>query len=93
MRLRVRSRLRFQGNESFARRLAHRDGFSIGWQIYDPETGTFIQEGEWTQLKEDLLSAQVADVALTIQLPPERGRYHVYVSPGDAERRLVLRPK
>ncbi len=57
------------------------DGFSIGWQIYDPETGTFIQEGEWTQLKEDLLSAQVADVALTIQLPPERGRYHVYVSP------------
>jgi lipopolysaccharide transport system permease protein len=57
------------------------DGFSIGWQVYDPETGTFIQEGEWTQLKEDLLSAQVADVALTIQLPPERGHYHVYVSP------------
>lgn len=58
-----------------------RDGFSIGWQIYDPETGTFIQEGEWTQLKEDVLSAQISDVALTIQLPPERGRYHVYVSP------------
>lgn len=56
-------------------------GFSIGWQVYDPETGTFIREGEWTQLKEDLLSAQMADVRLSIKLPPERGRYHVYVSP------------
>ena len=81
MRLRVRSIVRFRAGQSFARRLAHRDGFAIGWQIYDPETGTFIQEGEWTQLKEDLASGQIADVQLTIQLPPERGHYHVYVSP------------
>jgi lipopolysaccharide transport system permease protein len=57
------------------------DGFALGWQIYDPETGTFIQEGEWTRLIEDVASAQMADVQLSIQLPPERGHYHVYVSP------------
>src|SRR4051812_9998127 len=57
------------------------EGFVIGWQIYDPDTATFIQEGAWTQLTEDLASAQMADVALTIELPPERGQYHVYVSP------------
>ena len=34
-------------------------GSAIGWQIYDPEAGTFIQEGEWTQLEEDLPSAQI----------------------------------
>jgi lipopolysaccharide transport system permease protein len=57
------------------------DGFVIGWQIYDPDTATFIQEGAWTQLKEDLASAQMADVEIKIELPPERGHYHVYVSP------------
>src|SRR5215218_987708 len=57
------------------------DGFALGWQIYDPDTGTFIQEGEWTRLIEDVASAQTADVQLSIQLPPERGHYHVYVSP------------
>jgi lipopolysaccharide transport system permease protein len=56
-------------------------GFAIGWQIYDPETSTFIAEGEWTSLPQDLASAQTADIELSVQLPPERGRYHVYVSP------------
>ena len=81
MRLRVRFTVRFRLMNRSHEDWRIGDGFAIGWQIYDPETGTFIQEGEWTQLEEDLLSAQIADVALTIQLPPERGHYHVYVSP------------
>src|SRR3954453_22141982 len=56
-------------------------GFAIGWQIYDPETGTFIREGDWTQLSQDVMSAEMADIQLSVQLPPERGRYHVYISP------------
>ena len=57
------------------------DGFALGWQIYDPETAMFIAEGEWTSLSEDVLSAQTVPVSLSIRLPPERGAYHVYVSP------------
>jgi lipopolysaccharide transport system permease protein len=57
------------------------DGFAIGWQIYDPEAATFIREGEWIPLVEDLASAQIGNVQVVIQLPPERGHYHVYVSP------------
>jgi lipopolysaccharide transport system permease protein len=55
--------------------------YCIGWQIYDPETSTFISEGEWSPLGDDLLSAQTREMRITVQLPPERGRYHVYISP------------
>lgn len=55
-------------------------GHSVGWQIYDPETSTFIAEGEWISLGEDLLSAQTREIRIAIQLPPERGHYHVYIS-------------
>jgi lipopolysaccharide transport system permease protein len=60
------------------------NGFSIGWQIYDPETSTFISEGQWIPLEEDLLSAQTREIRITVQLSPERGRYHVYISPVSA---------
>src|SRR3954451_12987635 len=59
------------------------DGLAIGWQIYDPETSTFIREGQWTSLTDDLASAQMADLQVTIDLPPERGHYHIYLSPVD----------
>jgi lipopolysaccharide transport system permease protein len=57
------------------------DGFAIGWQIYDPEAATFIREGEWIPLREDLAPAQTGEVQVAVQLPPERGHYHVYISP------------
>jgi lipopolysaccharide transport system permease protein len=57
------------------------DGFAIGWQIYDPESATFIREGEWTPVNEDLAPAETREMAVTVDLPPERGHYHVYLSP------------
>lgn len=54
--------------------------FSLGWQIYDPETGTFIYEGDWVALDADLAPAETRNFDLAVQLPPERGHYHVYVS-------------
>lgn len=57
------------------------DGFAIGWQIYDPESATFIREGEWTKVSEDLAPAETREMAVTIDLPPERGHYHIYLSP------------
>ena len=52
---------------------------AIGYQIFDPDTGTFIFEGEWQQVEQ-------GKADLHIELPPERGRYHVYVSPIDEKR-------
>jgi lipopolysaccharide transport system permease protein len=57
------------------------DGYSLGWQIFDPETGTFIAEGDWLSLKKDLAPAETEEVEVKVTLPPERGHYHVYISP------------
>lgn len=51
----------------------------IGYQIFDPETGTFIAEGEWQKVEDGAVDLQVT-------LPPERGRYHVYISPVDEQK-------
>jgi lipopolysaccharide transport system permease protein len=60
--------------------------FAMGWQVYDPESATFIQEGEWQRLDEDLAPAQMREMEVVAQLPPERGHYHVYVSTIDSDR-------
>lgn len=57
------------------------EGYSLGWQIFDPETGTFIAEGDWLPLKKDLAPAETEAVEVRLTLPPERGHYHVYISP------------
>jgi lipopolysaccharide transport system permease protein len=63
------------------RRWTPEDGFAIGWQVFDPETGTFIVEGEWQSLERELAPAETAQVKVRVKLPPGRGHYHVYVSP------------
>jgi lipopolysaccharide transport system permease protein len=42
--------------------------------VFDPETSTFISEGAWQRVES-------GSVEMNVTLPPERGRYHVYVSP------------
>src|SRR5438067_44645 len=58
----------------------HAAGFAIGYQIYDPETAMFIYEGEWTSPDKDIAPAESAHITIDVQLPPEKGRYHVYLS-------------
>lgn len=48
----------------------------VGYQIYDPESGIIILHGDWQTLDGD-------EVIVRVTLPPERGHYHVYVSPVD----------
>ncbi len=62
-------------------RWSSQDGFHLGWQLYDPDTEVFIAEGRWMPLPADLGPGQSAWQSLEVELPPERGRYHVYVSP------------
>lgn len=52
---------------------------TAGYQIYDPDTGTFIFEGEWRPVENGAAE-------LNVSFPPERGRYHVYASTVDEER-------
>lgn len=51
----------------------------IGYQIFDPDSGTFILEGEWKKTEPG------EPVALAIEFPPERGHYHAYVSALDEQ--------
>ncbi|MBC7924074.1 MAG: ABC transporter permease [Bryobacteraceae bacterium] len=52
----------------------------LGYQIFDPITGTFILEGEWHRVtRGDENRVQIA-------LPPERGSYRVFLSLLDKDR-------
>ncbi len=75
-RLSVRFRL-----ENRSAQIWRPDALHIGWQLYDPETALFIAEGEWSALPEHVEPGESADVEIECTLPPEKGRYHVYVSP------------
>ena len=57
------------------------DGIYLGWQLFDPETGLFINEGEWRQLPEDVKPGASTRQQLEVELPAEKGCYHVYISP------------
>jgi len=46
----------------------------VAWQLYDPLTGAFLQEGEWSEV-----NSREAD--LRIPLPSEEGAYRVQVAP------------
>jgi lipopolysaccharide transport system permease protein len=55
----------------------------VGWQIYDPATGAFLFEGEWTEL-----SGAKADLRVT--LPVDEGQYRVQVAPVEDRARFIL---
>jgi len=46
----------------------------IGWQLYDPSSGAFLQEGQWSEV-----NSREAD--LRIPLPSDEGAYRVQVAP------------
>jgi lipopolysaccharide transport system permease protein len=48
-----------------------REGDLVGWQLFDPDTSTFVEEGQWQPAR---------DGRITVDLPSDAGRYHVYVS-------------
>jgi len=56
-------------------------GVHLGWQLYDPETGLFIAEGEWAPLDADVPAGGHAPQRVVLELPREKGRYHLYISP------------
>ncbi len=56
------------------------DHYYVAWQLMDPETGTFISEGRWIPLEYGMEPGEKVVVKVSVELPREPGRYHVYVS-------------
>lgn len=56
------------------------ENFSLGWQLYDPVSGVFIEEGAWTPVSADVAPGASANFDLAILLPPDSGGYQVYLS-------------
>jgi lipopolysaccharide transport system permease protein len=54
----------------------------IGWQLYDPASGAYLQEGEWSEM-----AGGEAD--LRIPLPVEEGVYSVQVAPVNDRARFI----
>ena len=54
----------------------------IGWQLCDPSTGAFLQEGEWSEV-------QGREADLRIPLPAEEGAYSVQVAPVEDRTRFI----
>ncbi|MGI8742307.1 MAG: ABC transporter permease [Bryobacteraceae bacterium] len=55
----------------------HSRGEFVGWQFFDPESGRFIEEGQWKSIDR---GASVP-VEVEIEFPPESGAYQIYLSP------------
>src|SRR5579863_343059 len=55
----------------------------LGWQIFDPSTGAFLFEGEWTELRDTHVDIRVA-------MPTDDGPYRVQVAPVQDRARFVL---
>jgi lipopolysaccharide transport system permease protein len=53
---------------------------SMGWQLYDPESRRFIQEGSWTPLDGEVPPRATANFEISIPFPPEAGAYEIYIS-------------
>ena len=49
----------------------------VGWQVFDPATGLFLSEGDWQ------VPAADQPTEMLLRLPPEPGRYRVFVSTRD----------
>jgi lipopolysaccharide transport system permease protein len=57
------------------------EGFAIGYQLYDAETGTLVVDGERWPTEQDVKPGEAAPVRLDFELPREDGRYQAFISP------------
>ena len=56
-------------------------GFAAGYHIFDSETRTLIVDGERQAPPGDVAPGEAVPVEMRIALPPEPGRYDVFISP------------
>src|SRR5258708_4351075 len=54
----------------------------FGWQAFDPDTGAFLFEGEWSRTER-------GPVKLRVTLPATEGAYAIRVAPVDDRSRFI----
>lgn len=52
----------------------------MGYHVFDPETGTLVMDGPRTAPEADIAPGEARRFELRFELPPEPGRYRVFVS-------------
>jgi len=57
------------------------EGFAIGYQIFDAETGALVEDGARTPPARDIEIRECAPVRMDFELPAEDGRYQAILSP------------
>ncbi len=57
------------------------EGYAFSYQIFDPDTGSLVEDGRRTMPAQDVPPGGSASLRLSVALPPEPGDYRVYVSP------------
>jgi lipopolysaccharide transport system permease protein len=72
--------LRFEVENRSREEWRARSGVHIGWQVYDPDTSTFITEGNWSPLDVNLPAGARQSVETQVTLPEQDGPYRVYLS-------------
>jgi lipopolysaccharide transport system permease protein len=55
-------------------------GDALGWQLYDPESGLFLAEGEWRGFEKPVAPGETLPVEWDVDLPAESGDYRLYAS-------------
>lgn len=56
------------------------ENFSLGWQLFDPQSNLFIEEGDWTPVSGDVPPGAAAKFEIAIPFAPESGAYEIYLS-------------
>jgi lipopolysaccharide transport system permease protein len=57
------------------------EGFAIGWQIFDAETGTLVEDGARVPPARDVAPRASTPVRIGFEFPREDGRYQAFFSP------------
>ena len=57
------------------------EGFGVGYHLFDAETGTLIVDGARVHPECDIAPGESWRVRLQFEIPPEDGRYQVFLSP------------
>ncbi len=55
-------------------------GFAFSYQIFDPATGTLVEDGKRAALQREVAPGESAPLRLSVALPKEPGQYRIYVS-------------
>jgi lipopolysaccharide transport system permease protein len=73
-------RARFRAVNTSSETWKPEDGYAVGYQILDPDTGTLVVDGPRTPLTRPLAPGESTEAEIVVELPGEPGRYQVFVS-------------